>query len=182
MADSGWIKLHRSIMDSGVYSDNLRFKAWVDLILRANHEDKEWFDRGRLVKVKKGQCVTSIRKLSDAWGCDVKTTRKILDQFVEMGMIEHSARTGRYTVITLVKYGFYQSNGSHKSHTDSHTDSTADSHTDSPIDSHTDSHTDSHIDSPQTITTRTTKNDTRTIQENKKPASRIGFYDAELED
>ena len=181
MANNGWIKLHRSIMDSGVYSDNLRFKAWVDLILRANHEDKEWFEHGKLIKVKKGQCITSIRALKEAWGCDKETVDKILKQFVEMGMIERNSRKGKYTLITLVKYGFYQGKGQHKSDTDPDTEPDTQPYTEPDTESDTESDTDPDADPPQTRTTRTIKTDIRN-KENKKPASRIGFYDSELED
>ena len=138
MADKGWIKLHRSIMDSGVYSDNLRFKAWVDLILRANHDDKEWFDHGVLVQVKKGQCITSIRQLAESWNCSKSTVDTILKQFVKMDMIKRENRTGKYTIITLIKYGFYQGNGKHRSDTDWDTDQDTQQDTDWDTDQDTD--------------------------------------------
>lgn len=128
MADKGWIKLHRSIIESAVWSDPLRLKAWIDLLLRVNHEDKELFRGGEFIKIEKGQCITSGRKLADAWGCSVKTARKIIDQFAELGMVRRHSRQGRYTVLTVVKYGIYQGSGRTDYHTDYHTEDNTDYH------------------------------------------------------
>ena len=105
---SGWIKLHRKLKESAIWSDSLRLKAWIDILLTANHEDNEFFRNGNLVKVKKGQFITSNRKLQDAWGCSTNTVTKILKQLEELGMISYSTEAKRYTVITVINYGVYQ--------------------------------------------------------------------------
>lgn len=169
--DKGWIKLHRSIMDSGVYSDNLRFKAWVDLILRANHEDKEWFDHGALVQVKKGQCITSIRQLAESWNCHKSTVDTILKQFVQMGMIKRENRTGKYTIITLVKYGFYQGRGRH--HADTEQDTEQDTHWDTQQDTEWD--TDQDTGQGQTITTKNITKNVKHKQDHQETAPRDCF-------
>ena len=153
--DKGWIKLHRSIMDSGVYSDNLRFKAWVDLLLRVNHEDNEWFERGKLIQVKKGQCITSVRQLGESWNCHKSTVDKILKQFVQMGMIKRESRTGEYTIITVIKYGFYQGKGKH--HADTEQDTEPDTGQDTKQDTGWDTEQDA--EQGQTIITKNVNND-----------------------
>ena len=180
--DKGWVKIHRSIMDSGVYSDNTRFKAWVDLILRANHEDKEWFDHGHLVQIRKGQVITSTRKLAEAWNCNRETVDTILKQFVKMGMIERYSQPGKYTLITIVKYGFYQGKGNHHPATDPDTDQATDPDIEPYTDQATEQDTDPDIAPAQTRITRTINNDIKNDQEPKNPASRFGSFDSELED
>lgn len=108
MSDDGWVKIHRKIMKSTIWSDPLRLKAWLHCILAANHEDKEFFFGGNIVKVKKGQFITSNRKLQEEWGCSTNTVKKILNQLMELGMIKYSTETRRYTVVTLINYGVYQ--------------------------------------------------------------------------
>ena len=108
MSDAGWVKIHRKIMNSSVWSDPLRLKAWLHCVLSANHEDNEIFRNGNVVKVKKGQFITSNRRLQEEWGCSTNTVKKILNQFTELDMIRYSTETRRYTVITLINYGVYQ--------------------------------------------------------------------------
>lgn len=109
--NKGWVKLHRSIMESAVWSDPLRLKAWIYLLLTVNYEDKEWFHRGQLIKLKRGQRIASIKSLSQAWGCSEKTVRKILEQFTELGMIKTETVIGKYTGITVIKYKVFQDQG-----------------------------------------------------------------------
>lgn len=108
MSDSGWVKIHRKIMNNAVWSDPLRLKAWLHCILAANHEDKEIFRNGNVIRIKKGQFITSNRKLQEEWGCSTNTVKKILDQLTDLEMIRYSTKSRRYTVITLINYGVYQ--------------------------------------------------------------------------
>ena len=107
----GWIKIHKKIIDSAVWSDPLRLKAWIHILVSANYEDKDWFTNGRLVRVQRGQYITSIRKLKEAWGCSERTVRRILEQFEELGMIEVQTPFKRYTLLTVVKYSDFQDKG-----------------------------------------------------------------------
>lgn len=108
MSDNGWVKVHRKIMKSTIWGDPLRLKAWIHCILSANHEDNDVFMNGNVVKVKKGQFITSNRKLQEEWGCSTNTVKKILNQLTDLGMIEYSTESRRYTVITLTNYEVYQ--------------------------------------------------------------------------
>jgi hypothetical protein len=107
----GWIKLHRQIKSSAVWNDPLRLKAWIDILISANTEDKEWFASGRLYQIKRGQYPTSNRKLQEAWGCSTNTVDRILKQFQDLGMIKVEKPHKRYTLLTVVKYGDFQNRG-----------------------------------------------------------------------
>lgn len=107
----GWIKIHKQIKDSAVWSDPLRLKAWIDILISANYEDYEGFFRGELIKVKRGQFPTSNKSLQEAWGCSDKTVRKILTQFKDLGMINVETPHNKYTLITVIKYGDFQDYG-----------------------------------------------------------------------
>jgi DNA-binding transcriptional MocR family regulator len=134
-----WIKLYPKVRESAVWTDPVRFKAFCDLLLSANYKDKDWFYRGQLVKIKRGQFVTSLRKLSNSWGVSKDTVKNILEQFEELGMIQCEYQTVRYTLITIVKYGVYQSKSGIGLDTDSDTEQDTDYDTDSDADLDTDS-------------------------------------------
>ena len=140
---SRWIKLYPKIRESAVWSNPVRFKAFCDLLMSANYKDKDWFYRGQLVKIKKGQFVTSLRKLSISWGVSKDTVKNILAQFEELGMIKCDYQTVRYTLITIVKYGVYQSKKGIGLDTDSDTDLDTDYDTELDTDSDAEQDTDS---------------------------------------
>ena len=133
-----WIKLYRSIKDSAVWSDPLRLKAWIDILITANYKDNEWFQNGQPIKVKRGQFVTSIRKLSTDWKCSRDTVRRILKQFEELHMIRHEIRPGKYTLITVIKYEVFQDSKEVVSATDEDTEQDTDKYTDKATDKDTD--------------------------------------------
>lgn len=106
----GWIKLHRKIRDCDAIWDDKPFsrgQAWIDLLLMANHEDKEVFFDGAIYEVKRGQRLTSIRKLSEQWGWSRTKTTKFLNELEKVEMLHVKSDTKK-TVLTIVNYDFYQ--------------------------------------------------------------------------
>lgn len=138
MSKARWIKLYQGIVDSAVWSDPVRLKAWIDILFQANYKDKEWFQNGQVVKVKRGQFITSIRKLADSWNVSPNTARRILDQFADMHMIERDSGTGRYTLITVIKYRDFQDCNLPDGYSDEYTNEHSDEHSDRHTDEHSD--------------------------------------------
>lgn len=125
-------------MDSAVWSDALRLKAWIHILLSANYKDKEWFRSGQIVKIRRGQFITSMRKLSLEWKCSRETVRRILEQFEELDMIRHEVVPGKYTVVTVVKYEDFQDSKNVYCDTDVTTDQSTDQSTGQSTDQSTD--------------------------------------------
>lgn len=121
----GWIKLYRSIWDNWVYSDPEDFRAWVDLLLMANHEDKEIKVNGVLYPVSRGQKLTSIVKLSKRWNWSRKRVIHFLNNLQDANMIYYKSDTRSGTLITIVNYGVYQGNGTAEVATEVTADGTA---------------------------------------------------------
>jgi len=103
MNDSGWIKLHRSLLDWEWYSDINATRLFVHLIIKANHVDKRW--QGH--EIKRGQLITSYQNLAAETGLSVKQVRVALNKLKNTGEVA-SKSTNKFTLLTLVKYGVYQ--------------------------------------------------------------------------
>jgi len=106
----GWIKLHRKIQDCDIWLDDEPFdlrSAWVDLLLLANHRDKDIVLDYKPFVIKRGQFLTSVRKLSVRWGWSKDKTLKYLRLLESLGMIERDSNNQR-TLLTIVKYRDYQ--------------------------------------------------------------------------
>ena len=110
MAFKGWIYLHRKLLDNAIWTSEERFdkrSAWIDLILHANHADKNILVDGVETTIKRGQFMTSKRKLAARWGWDVKTVSKYLNALQKARMV-YVDSTRRHTLITILKYAEYQ--------------------------------------------------------------------------
>lgn len=110
MANKGWICLHRSLQDSSIWVNNEPFdrrSAWIDLLLSANHEDREIMFDSHVRVVKRGQFLTSVIKLSERWKWSKKKTLKYLRLLEEAQMISKKS-DNRATLVTLLNYSKYQ--------------------------------------------------------------------------
>lgn len=105
----GWIKIHRQIQNCLIWDDkpfNMA-SAWIDLLLLANHEDKETIFDKKPILVKRGQRITSVRELSSRWGWGKDKTLRFLRLLESEKMIVKDSDSRR-TLLTIVNYGIYQ--------------------------------------------------------------------------
>lgn len=110
MADKGWIKLHRKVLDSWIWQDKPfdKARAWIDLLLLAMHHDKGLLMDGDLITIQRGSFMTSIVKLSERWGWSRNKVTRYL-KLLENEQMLYTKRTPKGTLITIAKYEDYQS-------------------------------------------------------------------------
>lgn len=116
---NGWIKLHRKLQECWIWLEKDPFdkrSAWVDLLLSANHSDKKILFNGELITVKRGQILTSIRKLSEKWKWSVNRVYRFLKLLESDEMLQRESDNDR-TLLTIVNYSVYQCT----EYTDEHT-------------------------------------------------------------
>ena len=106
--DKGYIKLYRDIRGHWIWSDPDYLRAWVDLLMMVNHEDRQILFNKKLITVKRGSRITSIRKLSERWGWSRGRVSRFLDMLEQDHMIA-TRRTTQKTLLNVINYGFYQS-------------------------------------------------------------------------
>ena len=131
---SGWIKLYRQLQDCWIWLDKEPFdkrSAWVDLLLTANHSDKKILFNGELITVKRGQILTSVRKLSAKWKWSVNKVYRFLKLLEDDEMLQKESDKDR-TLLTIENYSVFQcceytnenSNGNTNGNSDEYTSET----------------------------------------------------------
>ena len=106
----GWIKLHRQIRGHAFFKQKRkfsRFEAWVDMLLEANHCDKDWIAGNEIVTVQRGTFITSELKLMDRWQWSKSKVRAFLKLLEDEQMIVKKT-DNKKTGITIVNYELYQ--------------------------------------------------------------------------
>lgn len=100
---SGWIKLHRQILEWEWFSDTNTFRLFLYIILKANHKEKKY--RGMDLKV--GTIITSRDILAIETGLTVRQVRTALDKLKVTNELTIKTST-QGTVIEVVNYAKYQ--------------------------------------------------------------------------
>ena len=102
---TGWIKLHRQLLDWEWYDDINTKCLFLHCLLRANHSDTEW--RGH--KIKRGQFLTSLDTLRRETGLSVSQIRTSLKKLISTSELTSKSQA-RSTIITVLSYDSHQGN------------------------------------------------------------------------
>ncbi|MCC9023006.1 Replication protein O [Bacillus nakamurai] len=112
----GWIKLHRSVQDHWIYQEKRKFskyEAWLDLLMMASHKDNKFVLGNELYDLKRGEFISSIRKLGERWSWSNTKVTQFLDLLKKDEMIDFKKDTKK-TLITIVNYGVYHDSDEEK--------------------------------------------------------------------
>jgi len=114
--DAGWIKLHRKVIDSAVFSDDGLFKLWVLCLLLANHKDGWVKVDGVLqpIEVKRGQFITGRFALHKVFyprrrrrNRSAKTIWEWLKMLQTMRNLDIKS-CSKFSLVTIYNYSTYQ--------------------------------------------------------------------------
>ena len=103
MSLSGYIKIHRKMLEWGWYDDMNVFKVFMHLLLTANYKETTW----RTEKLKPGQRIIGRNQLAEDLGLSIRQVRTALEKLEKTGEITQKS-TNKYTVITIEKWINYQ--------------------------------------------------------------------------
>ena len=100
---TGWIKLHRKLLDWEWYDDVNTTRVFLHLLLVANHKDNNW----RGIEIKRGQRLTSISGLAAETHLSIKNIRTSIKRLKSTNEVA-SHSTAQHTVFTMINYDLYQ--------------------------------------------------------------------------
>jgi len=108
---AGWIKLHRAIQDHWIFEDPEFFKAWMTMLLNANHSDKTKMFNGALITVKRGQFVFGLEAFSATSKISISKLRRLIKLLENNQMIDRQ-KTNKFSIISITNYDDYQDSDS----------------------------------------------------------------------
>lgn len=103
--ETGWIKLHRRMLQWEWFTDRNVFHVFIILLLNANHEEKKW----KGITIKRGEYLTSLDKLAQQTKLSVNQVRLSLKKLKTTNEITIKT-TNLNTLISIVNYDKYQVN------------------------------------------------------------------------
>ncbi|EJK4798526.1 DnaD domain-containing protein [Listeria monocytogenes] len=105
---SGWIKIYRSLQEHWIWENEKYLKWWLDLLILANHQDRDILINGELITIKRGQKHTSELWLSNRWNADRKQVRKFLELLKKNDMITITKSRQKGTTYEISNYNDFQ--------------------------------------------------------------------------
>lgn len=105
---SGWIKIYRSLQEHWIWENEKYLKWWLDLLLLANHQDRDILINRELITIKRGQKHTSELWLSNRWNADRKQVRKFLELLKKNDMITITKSRQKGTTYEISNYNDFQ--------------------------------------------------------------------------
>ena len=104
---TGWVKLHRQLLNWEWYNDVNTTRVFLHLLIVANHKDNKW----RGIDIKRGQRLTSISSLASETNLSIKNIRTSIKRLKSTNEVA-SYSTAQHTVFTMVNYDLYQDEAS----------------------------------------------------------------------
>ena len=115
MPQQGWVKLHRKICNSFVWTNADQLKLWLLILMKASHDNHRFLFNGKQVDVSSGQLVTGRDALAFEFNDGVSRDHRVVartlwrwvKQFEKEQMLSIKSNS-QYSVITVINYGIYQ--------------------------------------------------------------------------
>jgi len=112
---SGWIKLHRKILEKAIWQDPQMLKLWIYCLLKASHTETKVLIDKQEIKLSPGQFVTGRFTLAEEYNRGTKKSKVVnertlwrwLKKFEEWEMLSIKS-TNKYSVITIINWHAYQ--------------------------------------------------------------------------
>lgn len=100
---SGYIKIHRKMLEWGWYDDVNTKVVFLHLLLTANFKDTEWHG----IQLKRGDVVTSISSLAETLKLSERNVRTALKHLEVTGEVTSKSHA-KFRIISIKNYNQYQ--------------------------------------------------------------------------
>jgi hypothetical protein len=113
--DNGWIKIHRKMLGNPILKNYAYRAVWIQLLLMATHDGYDVMFKGKRIKLRAGQLTAGTHQLSEETEVPRGTVVRIMKCFENEHMIEQQ-KSNKCTLITIVKWSYYQSREQQNEH------------------------------------------------------------------
>lgn len=106
-----FLKLHRSILESAVFSDADALRLWIYLLCKASTQDRQAVVEGKVVEIKKGQIITGRKKLAEQLNMAESKVYRTLKLLEDLGNVNIKSNN-RFSLVTIANWAKFQEGNS----------------------------------------------------------------------
>ena len=104
---NGWVKLHRGLLEHGIFRDAEALRVWMYLLLRASYREQKLTIGRQVIFLQPGQLLYGRKAVSEKLSMGEGKLRGIMEMLEQSGSIVVES-TNRYSVVTIVNWMEYQ--------------------------------------------------------------------------
>lgn len=111
----GYIKLHRKLMESAIWSDPYYLKLWMYCLMKATHKEREMIFGNQVITLEPGQFITGRKSLTEDLNKGMKPKQRLNDSTwwrylnnLEKFEMLNIKKTNKYSVVSILKWSEYQ--------------------------------------------------------------------------
>ncbi len=105
---TGWVKLHRKILNSSVFQNEKLLKTFIWCLMKASHKEYEFLHGRQKVTLKPGQFITGRKRAGEELDMPPSTAWFYLNLLKADSTLDIKS-TNKYSLITLTNWAIYQS-------------------------------------------------------------------------
>lgn len=106
--NSGYVKLHRKLLDNGIIKNPNLVQFWVYCLLRASHTERHVVIGLQEVQLNPGEFIFGRKAAAEALGQTEKVIRGLVGHSQKRGLIKATMRASKFTVYSIVNWSSYQ--------------------------------------------------------------------------
>lgn len=104
---NGWIKLHRCLLDSAVFTNPDLLKVWVWCLLKASHKGHQTVVGLQTVELEEGQFIFGRKVAGEELKMNESKVYRLIKQLESLGNVNIKPNN-KYSLVTIEKWGLYQ--------------------------------------------------------------------------
>jgi len=104
---SGWVKLHRKILDNDIFKNDKLFRVFMYLLLKASHSERDQLIGDSIVNLKAGQWATGRKAISRDTGLTEQNVRTAISKLERLGILTIKV-TVKYSIFSISNWDCYQ--------------------------------------------------------------------------
>lgn len=104
---SGWVKLHRKILDNPIFKNDKLFRVFMYLLLKASHTERDQLIGDSIVHLKVGQWATGRKAISRDTGLTEQNVRTAIAKLEMLGILTIKV-TVKYSIFSITNWHNHQ--------------------------------------------------------------------------
>ena len=104
---TGWVKLHRKILDNAIFKNDKLFRVFMYLLLKASHSERDQLIGDSIVRLNVGQWATGRNAISRDTGLTEQNVRTAISKLEKLDILTIKV-TVKYSIFSISNWDSYQ--------------------------------------------------------------------------